>query len=517
MQRFKKQRITLFVGIVFAIALIGVSCEDDGPKYGIPQISVVGEDSIDLAPGETVNVKLQLNGDGGAKSVVVMKNGGFLKEFPVTASSTEFVYTTEPLEGGLAEGDEVKYGFILANKDNVDSEEVSFIIKVALYDKITVGSTELYNLAIGTDGIVASGTETKLIKNRNYYIPYYLTFEPGAKLTVEEGVHLYMNADSEFPSGIDIQGEANMVGTATAPIVLTSSNALKSDKTAEAGDWSEFRLSGSGASSNNGIVSYVRLEYGDDRVFRLSDVGSATKIDHVQVFKSVGEGVMITNGNANLKYIVATDCQGGSYRLGDVYKGNIQFIISVNSKYFGDNDDFTIREDAAPVIANATVLGAGTELEDDTQGMRFRANAAPKVYNTIVAGFPRRGLRAGDNVTITDMNGAAVFAHSYVFDVPKDPYRDLAVAFAGTFDAEGNRTANPFNNNVTHKLSSDFTLETIAGIGVMDFIPDAEKTSTFNPSSLGSFFESAAFVGAVKDAAGDWTKGWVKNPDGTVR
>ncbi|MDO5524327.1 MAG: hypothetical protein Q4G48_09830 [Bacteroidia bacterium] len=497
MLQLQKQRIALFLGILLTIAFVGVSCGEDGPQLGTPQISVTGSDSIDLAPGETVNVNLQLNGDGGAKSVVVMKNGAFLKEFPVTASATEFVYTTEPLAEGLEEGDEVKYGFILANNDNVDSQEASFIIKVALYDKVTVGSTELFNLAIGTDGIVASGTETKLIKNRNYYVPYYLTFEPGTKLTVEEGVHLYMNADSEFASGIDIQGEANIVGTATAPVVITSSNVLKTDGTADAGDWAEFRISGDGAGSNNGTINYVRLEYGDDRVFRLSDVGSATNISHVQVFKSVGEGVMITDGNANLKYIVATDCEGGSYRLGDAYEGNMQFIVSVNSEYFDDNDDFTIREDAAPVIANATILGAGTELEDNTHGMRFRANAAPKVYNTIIAEFPRRGLRAGDNVTITDLNGSAVFAYSHIFKVADDPYRELAEAFE----------ADLFQNSETE----------IPGIGVGDFVPDAEQTSTFNPNSLGSFFESAAFVGAVKDAAGDWTKGWVKNPDGSVR
>lgn len=495
MLRLQKQRIILFLGGLLALVFIGVSCGDDGPKFGTPQISIVGSDSIDLAFGETVNVNLQLNGDGGAKSVVVMKNGAFLKEFPITASAKEFVYTTEPIAEGLAEGDEVKYGFILANKDNVDSPEATLIIKVALYDKIMVGNAELYNVAIGTDGVVASGTETKLIKNRNYHIPYHLTFEPGAKLTIEEGVHVYMNADAELPVGIDIQGEASIVGTATSPIVLTSSNVLKD--AAKAGDWAEFKISGDGASSNNGTISYLRIEYGDNRVFRLSNVGSSTTIDHVQVFKSVGEGVMVTDGNVNLKYIVATDCEGGSYRLGDAYKGNMQFIVSVNSEYYSDNDDFTIREDAAPVIANATILGAGAALENNTHGMRMRANAAPKVYNTIIAEFPRRGLRAGDNVTITDMNGAAIFAYSHIFKVPRDPYRDLAKAFE----------AEVFQNSEAE----------IQGIGVAAFVPDAEKTSAFNPNSLGSFFESAAFVGAIKDASADWTKGWVKNPDGTLR
>lgn len=504
--------------LLFAAVLTGtISCKDDGPKFAMPEVTVTGSDSIDLAPGETVEISLALKGDGGAKSVVVMKNGGFLREFPIHATATEFIYTTDAVPNGLNEGDEIRYGFLLTNNDNVDSEEIPFVIKVALYDKVLVGETELYNLNIGADGIVASGTEITLIKNRNYFVPAPLTFEPGSTLKIEEGVHVYMNAGSQFPAGIEIQGEADITGTATAPVVMTSSKVLTPADPAEPGDWSAFRLSGSGVSSTNGKVSYVRIEYGDDRAFRLADVDEATQIDHVQVYKAAGEGVMITDGNARLKYIVATDCEGGSYRLGDKYAGKMQFVVSVNSEYFGENDDFAIREDAAPVISNATVLGAGADLEDNTHGMRMRANAAPQVYNTVIAEFPRRGLRVVDNVEITDLNGPAVFAYSYIFNVPRDPYRDMAQAFAGTFNEDGTIATNPFHNNVTHRTGSNYTLATIAGIDVADFIPDAEQASEFNPASLDSFFSAAGFVGAVKSSDEDWTKGWVKNPDGSIR
>lgn len=507
--------IALFL---FPVILIGTSsCEDDSPKFATPEIAVTGSDSIDLSPGETVKISLTLKGDGGAKSVVVMKNGGFLREYPIHATATEFIYTTDAVPGGLNEGDEIRYGFILMNNDNVDSPEIPFVIKVALYGKVSVGNTELYNLNIGADGIVSAGTEITLIKNRNYFVPGPLTFEPGSVLKIEEGVQVYMNAGSQFPVGIEIQGEADIQGTATDPVVMTSSRALTPDNPAESGDWSSFRLSGSGESSNNGKVSYLRIEYGGDRALRLSDVGEATEINHVQVYKASGEGIMITNGNAGLKYIVATDCEAGSYRLGDQYAGKMQFVVSVSSEYFAENDDFTIREDAAPVISNATILGAGGDLGDNTHGMRMRANAAPKVYNTVIAEFPRRALRAADNVTITGIDGSAVFAYSYIFNVPRDPYRDLATAFAGTFNPDGTIATNPFHNNVTNLTGSNYTLISIPGIGVADFVPDAEQVSEFNPTSLGTFFTAATFAGAVKNSNEDWTKGWVKNPDGSIR
>ncbi len=504
-------------GILIGFLLFASSCNDKETEYAAPIVSVNGESVIDLAPGETTEIKLALNADGGAKSVVVNKNGGFLREFPVHSTASEFIYTTEALPSGLEEGEEVKYSFILVNLNDVDSAEIPITIKTALYNKITVGSSQLFSLNIGTDGIVSSGQHVKLIKERNYFIPNSLTFESGSSLTIEEGVQVYMNAEAATAVTLEIAGEANISGTVTNPVVMTSSKILTDPTSAEAGDWSRFTLKGSGTTSNNGKISYLRLEYGGDRVFRLMDVGATTQIDHIQVFHSTGEGFMITDGSAQLKYLVATDCQGGSYRLGEKYAGKIQFAISVNSSRFGENDDFTIREDAAPTIANITLLGAGEDVSN-THGMRMRANAAPKVYNSIIAQFPRRGLRADDNVAITDLTGSAVFAYSYVFNVKTDPYRGLATAFAGTFNAtDGTIQTNPFYNNVISFLDKKYTLKTIDGIGVTDFIPTTEQACEFNPSSLDAFFTSAPYVGAIKDASDDWTKGWVKNPDGSVR
>ena len=119
--------------------------------------------------------------------------------------------------------------------------------------------------------------------------------------------------------------------------------------------------------------------------------------------------------------------------MGDKYAGKMQFLLSINSQYFKENDDFTIREKASPVVSNVTLLGPGAETKKNTHGMRMRGSSTPKVYNSVIAEFPRRGIRVAEEVKITDLNGSAVFAYSYVFNVPKDPFRDLAKAFAGTF------------------------------------------------------------------------------------
>lgn len=516
MLRCKKQ-FFVCVATIIGMLFVALSCKKDNPEYKTPLLSLKSSEMVDLAPGEKTEIKLTLNGDGGAKSVIVKKNGGFLKEFPVHATASEFIYTTEPISVGQEEGAEVKYGFTLVNQNDVESPEVLVVTKVALYDKITIGSTSLFSLKVGTEGIVPSGKSVKLIKGRNYFIPTSLTFEVDSSLEIEEGVQVYMNAEAKEKVSINVSGTAKISGTVTNPVVITSSKVLSDASKASAGDWGRFALIGAGAKSDNGKISYLRLEYGGDRVFRLSDVGSKTQISHIQVFNSEGEGFMITDGNAQLKYLVATDCRGGSYRLGEKYEGKIQFAISVNSARFDENDDFVIREEASPVIANITLLGAGKDT-DKTNGMRMRAKAAPKVYNSVIANFPRRGLRAGDDVNITDLKGSAVFAYSYIFDVETDAFRGDAQKFAGTFNIEnGNIETNPFYNNAVNFKDKIYTLKAIAGIGVADFVPDVEQTSEFNPASLDTFFTSVTYVGAIKNGSEDWTKGWVKNPDNSVR
>ncbi len=503
--------------LMTAIMLPMSSCKKEEPILQDPAISIVGENSTFKKPGEAIEVPLQLQGDGGAKAIVVRQNGGFLAELPVNADATSFTYTGQTVNANAEEGDIITYSFALLNNQDKESTPVEYTVNVAVYDEITVGGTQLYEVTIPETGLVPDGTTVKFAANRNYYISRSIIFEAGSTFSVAEGVNVYINANASSPVEVVINGTVNIVGTAESPVVMTSSNLLQPGNTASAGDWIWFRINGTGNGSNNGRVSYLRIEYGGERAFRLVNVGNGTQIDHVQVYKASGEGIMSTNGNVNLSYVVTTDCEGGSFRLGDAYSGSMQYVLAVSSEYFDELDDFQIREDASPTISNLTVLGPGSDV-DNTHGIRMRANSAGKIYNAIVAGFPRRGVRGNDNIVITDLNGPSVFAYSYVIDVPTDPYRDLAVPFAGIFDdVSGARLLNPFFNNASARVAGEFTLDTIDGIGGSSFIPAARKDSAFNPTSLGSFFQNGNFVGAISDASNDWTRGWVKNPDGSIR
>lgn len=517
MRKVKQSKYAIAGAAMLAmVVLILSSCTKDPetPIHGNPNIGFSDGDFLEVRRGETITVNLTLNAEGGNKELLIFRSGGLLERIPLSTAATTYSYTSQSVPADAEEGEEFEFEFSLVNTQDLESDRIALTVSTVAYGVITVGGTDLYEVDIPDDEIIEGGVSYKFAAGRKYYLNKSMRFQPGSSLTIEEGVELYASTTAEPVVDIDLENNVNVsvIGTAEAPIIITSEKSLTDE--AAPGDWGWFNLR---VEDGTGTIEYLRLEYGGERAFRTRGVTSGTKIEHVQVYKANGEGFMVTGGDVNFKYLIATDCNGGGFRFGDDYAGNVQFAIATTS-LAEDNEEFTVRETASPRIANVTVLGPGTDTEN-THGMRLRAASSAKVYNTIIAEFPRRGLRLNDDIQVTDMDGPTVFAHSYIFNVPRDPFRDdtdHGNPFQGYLDGDGS-LQNPFSNNVIGFDDEDPELEVIAGIGVGDFVPDAETVSAFSPSSLGSFFVDAPFVGAVKDESSDWTVGWVKNSDGTIR
>ncbi|SIT10293.1 hypothetical protein SAMN05421761_11682 [Belliella pelovolcani] len=516
MKHFKLQLMTKLVMVFVMLSFVFTSCSDDEePQLPTPTISIEGGNSIEVRRGQTINVTLNLNTDGNNRELVVYRDGGVLEVVPLQATATTFTYSNQSIPNTATEGEEFEFEFAVFNTQGTGSERVGLTVVTLAYNTITVGGETLFEVDIPSDGIFEE--DVRFVSGRNYYVGATMSFSAGTTLTVQEGVNVYIASPNGTLTDIVINdgASAEIIGTAQNPVVFTSANTLTD--TEDSGDWGVFNIRGSGGTSDSGTYQFIRFEYGNARNFRLQNVGSGTTIDHIQVFRAAGEGIMPTDGTVNMSYLVTTDCEGGGFRIGDAYAGNMQFGIAMISRTWGDNSEIDIRETSSPVLANFTVIGPGSDASN-TSGIRLRANSSGKVYNSIIADFPRRGLRLNDNVNITDLEGETVFAYSFIFNVPTDPYRDDTSngnPFRGFVDGDG-VFQNPFFNNVTGLEGGQPILTSIAGIGTNSFIPTSAQTSQFNPSSI-SGFSSAAFVGAVQNSSNDWTSGWVKNPDGSIR
>lgn len=494
--------------MLMGICLICFSaCEDDEPDpvYGQPEISISGDATGMLGPGDPLEVTLDLDAEGGNGVLIVNRDGGFLEEIALDAEATTYTYTGQTVPEDAEEGDEIVYEFILENTQELASEPVSYTASVAVYEMRTLGSAEVFEIALPADGIVPEGSTVKLASGRNYYLPGSIEFAPGSTFIIEEGVTVYIQSEGG-PYAVDVQGTVDIQGTATAPVVMTSDKVLLDGQEPEPGDWEQFQIEGTGPGSNSGVVRYLRLEYGEEDVLELDAVGSETVIEYIQVFHADDEAFFIGDeSDVNAKYLVATNAGDISFRLGDEFYGNLQFLLAHNTQDGGEA--FYIRENAAPVIANVTIVGPGAETATEgfeNAGIRFRATTGTgKVYNAAITALPDWGVRADDAIdetpipAPTDVNGERVFAFSHVYGNDSRDDDDAEIFF----------TEPSFANSE----------EPIPGIEAGSFVPSATAASEFDPSTLGEFFDAAPFVGAIQDAENDWTLGWVRNADGSLR
>ncbi len=514
--------LKLYLSIILVVFLSACSSDDNDrgtepePTPNAPALALEGSNSILVKNGQAINVTLNLTAPGGSKELVVNRGGGLLETIALTSAQSTVTYNTETVPADSQEGDVIAYQFILVDLTDQESTPVALTVNTTEYDTIEIGGETLFDITITDDGIVPSGTNVNLITGRNYFLSSSLSFEDGTSLTIEEGVTLYLDAEAESPIEVRVDNGASIsvIGTPSNPIVMTSSATLGG--TPASGDWSRFRL----GNVQNGTFQYVRSEYADEGL-RFGGVDNTNTVDHITSFFSAGEGIYVTGGNVNIKYAVAVNSGGGSFRFGDDYAGKVQFLIGQIDQVFADNEELSIRETSTAVVSNITLIGPGSD-QENTHGARLRASSQGKVYSAIITAFPRRGIRLNDDVLVTDLTGQTVFAYSYIFDVPTDPYRDDTAngnLFQGFIDDE-DIFQNPFFNNVTgFDLEGNPILEEITGVGTNDFIPEATVTAknSFDPNMVDAFFTSVTFVGAVENEANDWTTGWVKNPDGSIR
>ncbi len=549
----------VFLGLAIAGMMISCGSDDDGNGGGdngnpnAPTISLTTESSVLIKPGESVSVTLELNATGGNQQLLVYANGGILEEVPLDNDITSYTYTNQTIAADTEEGTVFAYEFALEDDSNQVSERVPFTANVAVYDQIEIEGQSLFNVDIPENGIVTDGTSIVFSEDRDYYISSKLTFLRGSSLTIKQGATVYLKTPEaatdptiEIPivAGVSL----SIIGTETNPIVMAPSSVLTGDP--KPGDWDRLYLNGATVDAvtlNGAVIRYLRTEYATQGL-RVNEVDDTNTLEYIQSYKSNEEGIYFTNGNANAKYLVVTDSEDTGYRLGDSYEGKIQFGIGISSVPLGAYQ-VQIRDEAKPLLANFTAIGAGSE--ENSYGFRFRGPSDGRVYNSIGAAFSRRGIRLNDDLTVDDevnageeLNGPTVFAYSYIFDIGNtgnnrafEDDREIAETdpdpvrinpFYGYIDVM-DEFQNPFNNNITGLTFVENnddglplyipTLETIPGIGVNDFIPDATVTAKENhdPSTVDTFFTSVTYVGAIENEAGDWTVGWVKNPDGTIR
>ena len=269
---------------------------------------------------------------------------------------------------------------------------------------------------------------------------------------------------------------------------------------------------------NSGRMSYVQIRYSgfvlssnsELQGLTPSGVGTGTQIDHIQIHNSSDDGAEVFGGRVNMKHLVITGAEDDGLDTDVGYQGNIQYVIGVQraSGAVGDsmmeidsdgNEDTTPRQRVN--LSNFTYIQRNNAAGNGA-AIRIRGGADYTFANGLIVAPGLSCLRIDSATTVQtvgpDEQGPPKF-FSMSLQCNATPFRGSNGVTAAQVQAifEGG------TNNRSNYVPSLTNL----------FVNGATETgfTPFDAKTLNAFFDTTAYVGAVRDANDTWYQGWTCN------
>ena len=370
-------------------------------------------------------------------------------------------------------------------------------------------------------------------------------------LTIEAGVKIFAQGGGDYliiNRGSQIFAE----GTAGNPIIFTSRDDIEGRNNENSqGQWGGIVIAGRApqancqltgtvtctgqvegtdafyggntAADNSGRLRYVQIRYSGYEIstgnelqaLTLAGVGSGTMIEYIQSHNSSDDGIEIFGGNVNLRHIVITGADDDAFDTDTGWRGGAQFGIvtqrapNATSRSAGfefsaapASTPLATRYNSQPKIANWTMVGRNSPTDAHTVA-HFDTGTKATVINSVftsVAGSSAGCLDIADADTAS-VNPVfnSVFMSCGISYRPNNAGRSEDVFTAGT-------------NNVakgTSTLTAPASGTTLAN-QVLTFINGANERAVtpVKASATYSWFVDTDYIGAVKDSADTWWRGW---------
>lgn len=381
-------------------------------------------------------------------------------------------------------------------------------------------------LDLGANKCKLQGTYTSdlLLTSQNTYVLSGGVFigndaASNATLTIRPGTVIKGESGRDYlvvSRGSKIEAE----GTAAAPIVFTSENQVRggwggliingaapingcTEGVCQAeGEGSTGLYGGSDVNDNSGTLKYVRVEYAGFQItednelngIAFQGVGAGTTVEYVQVHMGADDGIEFFGGSVNVRNIVVTGARDDSFDWVNGWNGLGQYIFI---KQYDDEANNGIEADnlssnnvalprSQPTLSNVTLLGTSSADAKGGAGMLLRVGTGAHIYNTIVKGFKKGCIDIDNEETFNQAANGGLTLNAVVVDCTK--------AFESDTD------------DVAFNLSNWFLGQDNNLVGPASFDNATALTNIVTPDDF--FFDSVDFIGAIRDSASDWTKGW---------
>ena len=445
----------------------------------------------------------------------------------------------------------------------------------------------------GDQEFVFTGRQT--LPRGTYTLKGWVYVAEGAELTIEPGTIIRGDKQTKASLIVERGGKLIAQGTATAPIVFTSGEAKGQRKP---GDWGGLIIcgraphnageaqieggprtkhGGQDAADNSGVLSYVRVEFAgypfetDKEIngITFGSVGSATKVDHVQVSYSNDDSFEWFGGTVDAKYLIAYKGWDDDFDTDNGYCGHVQYGLAVRDGRIADksqsngfeSDNDASGSTASPfttaTFSNMTFIGPrqtdgfvnttdfinggdyfpsnGSGLGRFQAAMQIRRGSRLNCINSVAIGWPIGLILDGEkgntqsqatagaltlqnlwfaDVELTGSDANKLYEDVLVtgYDANKQPIKDATkCSFSTSFfqSQTGNRVATLAELALTGKGSQ-------TGL-FFNYLPAAGSPLLTAASFDGvhNFFDAVPYIGAFAPG-NDWAKGWTNfDPNNT--
>jgi hypothetical protein len=411
---------------VLAVFTLLQSCQKEEEVFPAPSVSSSG--TLAGIIGATVQVKATINAPAGIKSITVLKNGASF-DSKVMAGEKTFEYVKDYVIDGTANST-VNFTIQVTDSKNQVSSLVAIPVTVSaippksivdvegvIEGNVTWTANKIYRLK----GFVRVGEE--LVAGNVTEI---------GNLTIEAGTTIIGDIVTKGTLVVHRGSKLNAVGTATAPIIFTSGQAVGARNP---GDWGGVVLCGKATNNqgvnielegaykgfhggstdndNSGTLKYVRIEYAGVPIIpnaeinslTMGSVGSGTVLEYVQASYGLDDSFEWFGGTVNGKYLIAYKGTDDDFDCDFGWTGTVQFALGYRDGNLADgsgSNGFEVDNDAngsanapftAPTFANVSIIGprgSNTSFVDLNfqNGLQLRRNNKIKIYNTFVTGYP---------------------------------------------------------------------------------------------------------------------------------
>lgn len=451
-------------------------------------------------------------------------------------------------------------------------------------DPVVTGET--LDLGDGSKANYEIGENMTLKYPNTYHLKGFVYVPNGVTLTIEPGVIIKGDKSTQGTLIVERGGKIMAQGTKERPIVFTSAQNPGSRKP---GDWGGLILlgkapnnkneqtieggvrsshGGNSPTDNSGVLSYVRVEFAgieyspDNEIngITFGSVGSATKVDHVQVSHSGDDSFEWFGGTVNARYLVAFRGWDDDFDADNGFSGHIQFALgrrdpktgdkSASNGFESDNnaDGSTETPYTGAVFANVSLFGPVADpnayvneagVDGSSTDARFQAalhlrrNTQLSLFNSVIAAFPIGIIIENDKGSTTQQwatDGLLNITNCYVAGMQKNFQNAqswsggsvLNANDAGAFvDAYFNRAGggNHIATLAALKFAGDPLNLSGAGALLAAGSPLASGAA-WNHPKVAAGFDHVDYIGAFgpsETADDNWTSGWCNfDPQHTV-